>query len=247
MLALRQSGARRAAASSTETASTPLIPRKIVQYWDQTSPPDSIAELLRSWVEAHPGYQYCRFDNTSARDYLATHYSDAVLKAYRSASHPAQKSDLFRLAYLYREGGWYIDADDRCVGNLSEITAEDAVLIAYQEQYATVGNNFLGCVPEEPVIECALTLAVETLMRGDSDAIWLATGPGLVTRAFAEILVKQGAAWRNWLQARRILDRNELSKVSWPHGISFYKSTRRGWLQSVFKRRIGGQRSIPMP
>jgi mannosyltransferase OCH1-like enzyme len=41
----------------------------------------------------------------------------------RAAAHPAQKSDLFRLAYLFREDGWYIDADDRCLGNLSDSMA----------------------------------------------------------------------------------------------------------------------------
>ena len=238
MLALRQSGAFVTAASTTETSSAPLIPRKIVQYWDQECPPEDIAELLHTWVEAHPDYQYRRFDDTAARDYLMSHYPETALKAYRRATHPAQASDLFRLAYLFREGGFYIDADDRCVGHLSAITAPDVVLVTYQEQYATLGNNFLGCIPGEPVIGRALTLAVESLARGDPDTIWLATGPGLLTRAFAEVLAEQGAAWRDWLRARRILDRTELAAVSWPHSISRYKNTRRGWLRSVFKNTI---------
>ena len=93
----------------------------------------------------------------------------------------------------------------------------------------------MGCIAGEPVIGHALSLAVETLNRGDSEAIWLATGPGLLTRAFAEVLVEQGAAWRAWLQTRCILDRSELSNVSWPHSILRYKDTHRGWLRSAFK------------
>jgi hypothetical protein len=112
------------------------------------------------------------------------------------------------------------------------------MFMAYQEQYATLGNNFLGCVPGEPVIERALTVALGALTRGDSEAIWLATGPGLLTRAFGEVLVAQGVGWRDWLQSRCILERSELSTVSWPHSISGYKDTRRGWLRSVFKSRL---------
>jgi mannosyltransferase OCH1-like enzyme len=243
MLALRQSGAFGAAGASIDPQVQARIPRQIMQYWDQRHPPRDIADLMRTWVETHPGYQYCRFDDTAAREYLTTHFPEAVLNAYQCASHPAQKSDLFRLAYLFREGGWYVDADDRCVGNLSAISRPNAELNVYQEQYATLGNNFLGCIPGEPVIERALTLAVETVNRGDSDAIWLATGPGLLTRAFAEVLVEQGAAWRDWLQARCILERSELSNVSWPHSISRYKDTRRGWLRSVFRSRTAGRTS----
>ncbi|MGO8858678.1 MAG: tetratricopeptide repeat protein, partial [Steroidobacteraceae bacterium] len=239
LLALRQSGAFSAATpvSDMPKSSEPMIPRKIMQYWDQTTPPKGIAELLSTWVEAHPGYQYCRFDNASARAYLRSNYPEDVLRAYRRASHPAQASDLFRLAYLFREGGFYVDADDRCVGHLSSITPANALLIAYQEQFATLGNNFLGCVPGEPVIGRALSLAVEALNRGDNDTLWLATGPGLLTRAFAEVLAAKGAAWPEWLQTRRILDRKNLADVSWPHSILRYKNTRQGWLRSAFKSR----------
>jgi mannosyltransferase OCH1-like enzyme len=207
-----------------------------MQYWDQTNPPAGITQLLRTWVESHPGYSYCRFDDTTAREYLGSHYPETILNAYRRASHPAQKSDLFRLAYLFREGGFYVDADDRCVGSLASIVPRDAVFLLYQEQYATLGNNFIGCIAEDPVIGRALTLAVEALLSGDSDTIWLATGPGLMTRAFAQVLVGQGTAWRDWLRTRRVFDRGELSAVSWPHSISLYKTTRRGWLNNRFSR-----------
>jgi tetratricopeptide (TPR) repeat protein len=238
VLALRQLAVFQPAPSTTETSASPLIPRKIVQFWDQKQPPPEIVRLLRTWEEAHPGYQYSRFDNSAARDYLATHYPDVVLNAYRSAAHPAQASDLFRLAYLYREGGYYADADDQCVGNVSSVTPPDVVLIAHQEHLATLGNNFLGCVPGEPVIGRALTLAIETLTHGYNDNIWLATGPGLLTRAFAEVLVGQKETWRDWLRPRRILDRRDLAQVSRPHSIVHYKNTRRGWLRSAFKSRV---------
>jgi mannosyltransferase OCH1-like enzyme len=240
LLALRQSGHFDVEASGDmpSDASALRIPRKLMQFWDQRTPPQDITDLLRTWVEAHPGYSYSRFDNLTAREYLADHYPREVSKAFGCARHPAQASDLFRLAHLLREGGFYVDADDRCVGDLAKLITTGTVLVGYQEQYATLGNNFLGCIAGEPVIERALALAVETLLRGDSETIWLATGPGLLTRAFAEVLLKQASGWQEWLRQRRILDRNELSTVSWPHSISQYKNTRRSWLRSGFKSRV---------
>jgi tetratricopeptide (TPR) repeat protein len=229
MLALRESGAFADSSMADGHGKSP-IPRSIVQFWDQTSPPDGIARLLRTWPDAHPDFQYNCFNYATARAYLTEHFPREVLDAYRSAIHPAQACDLFRLAYLYREGGFYLDADDRCVGHLSAIQAGSASLVAYQEQYASLGNNFMGCIAAEPVVGRALALAVEALTRGDSDCIWLASGPGLLTRAFAQILAEQGPEWRDWLRGYRILDRKALVDVSWPHSVLSYKNTRRSWL-----------------
>jgi hypothetical protein len=207
------------------------IPARLVQYWDQDQPPKDIDRLMQTWVRAHPDYDYRRFDDHAARAYLQAHYPASVSAAYAQATHPAQASDIFRLAYLYREGGYYTDADDRCTGELSSLVPANELLLVYQEQYGTLGNNFIGCVPGEPVIGRALTLAVESLNRGDMDSIWLATGPGLLTRAFAELLAEQGPEWGSWLEARRILDRCQLSQVSLPHNVVRYKQTSRSWLR----------------
>lgn len=248
LLALRQAGALAGAPTAAPTqdrsrAGAPArIPRRIVQYWNGTVPPAAVTVLLHTWVEAHPGYLYCRHDDATARAYLDAHHAPEVLHAYRRAAHPAQASDIFRLAWLQREGGFYVDADDRCLGHLLDVTPADACFLAYQEIYATVGNNFIACVPDEPVITRALNLAVEAMERGDADSIWLATGPGLLTRAYAQELAAQGADWAQWLITHPVLDRSELARVASPHGVLQYKNTRRGWLQRDFKSLRRGMR-----
>jgi mannosyltransferase OCH1-like enzyme/Tfp pilus assembly protein PilF len=239
MLSLRQHGSFEYAspAQADTRASKPSIPAKIVQFWDRSRPPTAVSKLLRTWSDTHPDHEYRRFDKASARDYLASNYPVEVGRAYHRASHPAQASDIFRLAYLLREGGFYVDADDRCVGHLSRVAAPNLQFIAYQEHFASLGNNFIGCVPGEPIIEHALNLAVEAMNRGDSEAMWLSTGPGVLTRAFAGVFAAQGKSWEEWLQNRRILDPRRLFDVSWPHSILNYKNTRLSWLHRVFKSR----------
>jgi tetratricopeptide (TPR) repeat protein len=237
LLSLRQAGELEPGPDAKAQTAPVQIPRKLIQFWDQPRPPEAIARLMQSWADAHPDYEYRLFDNLAARQYLTAYYPPEVLSAYRRATHPAQASDLFRLAFLHREGGFYIDADDRCVGHLSAVTNANAAFIVYQEQYATLGNNFIGCVPGEPTIGRALELAVECLNSGDPDNIWLGTGPGLLTRAFANVLSSEGSSWREWLRKRCIMERGQLIEVSWPHSISRYKETRRGWLRSTFKGR----------
>jgi tetratricopeptide (TPR) repeat protein len=238
LLALRQDGAFDARGPSTRAApgTEARIPRRIVQYWDQPEPPAAIVELMRGWAEAHPGYVHECFDDAAARAFLERHFPPEVRRAYARAAHPAQASDLFRLAALYAQGGFYVDADDRCVGHLAAVTDPAADFIAYQEEYATLGNNFIAAAPGEPLFGAALQQAVGALLRGDAELLWLATGPGLLTRVFAGALAARGSAWPQALDGRRILDRRAIAAVVRPHTLLHYKHSERSWSQGLARR-----------
>ena len=163
-----------------------LIPKKIIQFWD-ADPPQEVLALMALWGERNPDYAYERFDDRSAAALIAQHHGREVSEAFRRSVHPAQRADLFRLAYLSVCGGIYVDADDMCLTPLDLYIPQASKLFAYQEDMGTLANNFLGAAPGHPVIQRALKCGVEAVNRGDSDMIWLLTGPGLVTRAFAQI------------------------------------------------------------
>ena len=59
--------------------------------------------------------------------------------------------------------------------------------VAFQEDFGTLGNNFLGAPPNHSVICLALRLCTEAVNRGDTDFLWLSTGPGLLSRGFRPI------------------------------------------------------------
>ncbi len=200
------------------------IPPRIVQFWNDPEPPPDIIDLMQSWPDRNPSHEYRRFDDRAAQDFLAERYAAPVRAAYARARNPAQKSDLFRLAFLFAEGGFYADADDRCLGGLAALDDGRAVLLGYQEEYGTIGNNFLGAIPREAVIGRALAAVVAAINRGDHDLLWLASGPGAVTRAFARevaLAADPGAV----LGARRILTRAELAGTIACHCRVRYKVT----------------------
>ena len=84
------------------------------------------------------------------------------------------------------------------------------VLFVYQEDFGTLGNNVIGAAPQHPVIGRALDLAVAAVGRGDRDILWLSTGPGLLTRAFAQTLASTPLVWAAWLDQIVVLDRRKL-------------------------------------
>jgi tetratricopeptide (TPR) repeat protein len=215
------------------------IPKIIVQYWDDPEPPDDVTRLMETWRSVNPDYSRRLFDDAAARAFLTQHYGPEVLRAYRRADNPAEKADLFRLAYLYARGGIYVDADDRCLAPIGSVVPGHVALAVYQEDYAlgglavgTLGNNFLAAAPNNAVIGRALELATEALNRGDTDIVWLKTGPALITRAFAEMASKTPLKLSSWLKNIAVLERSQLSRFSAIHCFTAYKRTRH-WSNTV--------------
>jgi tetratricopeptide (TPR) repeat protein len=233
LVALRQSGHL---AGPWRGPGGPGIPATVAQYWDEAAPPDDVAALMRSWPERNPSRRHCVFDHAAARAFLAARCSPEVLHAYLRAREPAMRADLFRLAWLFAEGGCYADADDRCLRPIDELLPPGVGLVGFQEEYGTLGNNFLAAAPLHPVIGLALELAVQAIDRGDDDMMWLATGPGLMTRAVARTLAMSSLRPAVWLERTRILDRHELECVVATHCAVGYKLTRRHWLRAAFGR-----------
>jgi mannosyltransferase OCH1-like enzyme len=212
----------------------PMIPRSITQYWDATDPPSSVAATMQSWRDRHPSWDYRRFDDATAQDFLRANHPIDVLRAYMRATSPAQKADVFRLAYLVVEGGFYVDADDRCLQSLDTIVPPHIELATYQEMHGTIGNNFLGARPGELVLAIALDQAVQAINRGDHDLLWLSTGPGLMTRIMARLL-SIPAGCDQLLRRAVVLDRSELFRAIAVHCRLPYKRATGHWAQSVFQ------------
>ena len=154
LLALREAGLLSREGAAMPVSGEPPIPRRIIQYWYAADRPREIADMMNSWRTLHPDWHYEWFDDERARQWLGQH-SPRALEAYGGTRDLAQKSDVVRLAVLMHEGGWYADADDRCLAPLSGLPTGRAGFVAYQEWYATLGNNVLGAQAGHPVITTA--------------------------------------------------------------------------------------------
>jgi mannosyltransferase OCH1-like enzyme len=192
--------------------------------------------VTRSWREFHGDYDYMRFDDRSAADFISEQFSGEILRAYLRAPHPAQKADVFRLAYLCARGGFYVDVDDRCLASIRTIVPEWAEFVSYQEDYGTIANNFLGATPAHPVISRALELAALALNRGDSDTVWLCTGPGLMTRAFAQAFA-EAADVPAFLHRNVLLERWQYHRAVAEHCRFPYKRSNLHWARDAFSKR----------
>jgi mannosyltransferase OCH1-like enzyme len=210
------------------------IPRTITQYWDRNMPED-VDAICRSWREKHPDFSYKLFSEEEATQFLRDNGPPGAQLAFARAFEPAMKADLFRLAYLFHKGGYYVDADDRCLAPIPTIDPGYEDLLLYQEDYGTAGNDFIGAVPHHPVIEQALTQAITAINRGDKDMAWLSTGPALLTRCLASYIAEDLPAR---ISSILILERHQLFEAVAIHCAAAYKHTKKHWSRTTFKRSV---------
>jgi tetratricopeptide (TPR) repeat protein len=240
-IALRQSGQFLRLKITSNGFLSP-IPRQIVQFWDR-EPPEDVRELMTSWQTLNPEHRWACFSEVQASDFIREEFGHDVLQAFRRAHIPAQKADLFRLAWLAARGGIYADADDRCLEPLDNYLRSETTLVVHQEDYGSIGNNFIAATPEHPVLVRALEMATIAIKRGDTDLVWLSTGPGLLTRAFA----LEWATPRpgGLLRRTEVLDLGELQQKIGIHCPVRYKSTDQHWSRAAFRRERLSKPGVP--
>ncbi len=235
--------------SKRRAARTPA-PR-LVQFWDTRTIPADVLECLETWraIEAH-GIERVLFDSARARRYIARHYSPGHLRAFERCHHPAMRSDYFRLCFMAREGGIYVDADDEYLGGSPVHLLRDDVLLVQALCYdretdsmvpspgfvgydrpATwtyyVNNNPLIAPAGHPILESALARATRALLSQEAD--WLdiqsTTGPGNLTACLvrhAIILGRRGEPFDFVV----LTDWDSFAVSRWPLA---YRSDSRNW------------------
>jgi len=228
---------RRGAFAKPDQAAARQIPRKILQYWDSSDVPSEVLEMMFSWRNDNPDFQYTRFSDGDAEAYIRRGDDLLVYRAWKQARGAAQKADLLRLVWLWREGGVYVDADDRSKAPIAGLIS-GSELVLWQESFGSIGNNFIAAAPGHPVIRDALASAVAAIIRGDSESIWFSTGPGLLSRTVARRLAA-APSLTEALQMIQILERHELRALAAPGCRALYKGTARHWIRNEFVRNTG--------
>ena len=192
--------------SCTDGHSVP--PRLLVQFWDAaTLVPSDVQRCLDSWAPLEDsGFKRLLFDDVSAAQFIRENFGPLHARAFKRCHHPAMRADYFRLCFIMKVGGFYVDADDIYQGlSVEELLVDgclklqplcydvatdsmvDPVSSAQSEgaegRIFYVNNNPLIAPPEHPVIARALEQATSSLLSADESSrdIQSLTGPGNLT------------------------------------------------------------------
>jgi len=103
------------------------IPKNIIQtYKNKNLVPNYIFENIKN---KNKNWNYYFFNDKECREFLLEEYGKDFLDKFDSFKKGAHKSDLFRLCWLYKNGGVYIDIDTQ-------------ILIPLDEIVKNINNNF---------------------------------------------------------------------------------------------------------
>lgn len=229
-----------------------VIPRVLVQFWDAPDGiPADVRACMESWAPVETsGFTRLLFDDTSARQFIDERLDPRHLAAFDACSHPAMRADYFRLCYVVRFGGVYVDADDEYQGaDLEQFIRNDCLRVqALCYDIATgsmldvvsaigsglgdgrifyVNNNPLIAGPAHPVVADALERATQGLTQRShvERDIQSLTGPGNLTAALvqhAAVLDALGAA----SDFQVLTDWGDVAVSKWPLA---YREDGRNW------------------
>ncbi len=234
------------------------IPGRILQTARSRDLPPVARAAAANLKLLHPDWEYLFFDDADVARFVADEFPQyrAIFEAFALR---IQRFDFFRYLAVLRHGGFYFDLDVLLAENLHELTAhrcvfplEELTLNTHLREVAGVewelGNYAFGAEPGSPFI----ATIVENCVRAQTDARWAAllvdgipwpfrrdfivlntTGPGLVTRTYAEnaALAAQVAV----LSAGDVRDERTWHRFG-PYGVHLMEASWRGRRNYFYRR-----------
>lgn len=97
------------------------IPKIIFQTSEQNLFNQLHYNTIMSFVDLNPEYKYLYFDSNDRRNFIIKNFDKEVLDAYDILIPGAYQSDLFRLCFLYKNGGCYFDCKNICKLPLNQL------------------------------------------------------------------------------------------------------------------------------
>lgn len=237
-----------------------LIPRTIVQFWHELRQvPHDVEKCIASWARWETsGFTHRLFDKHAAKAFIGGSLGKRYEYAFERCYHPAMQADYFRLCYLLVEGGFYVDADDVCVGGDISWLFEDGRLKlqplcydigsgamvrpsvflcadAYNPSWIFYfNNNPLVAGRDHPIIERALSQTTSLIELAGEDTlpeIQTTTGPGNLSKSIFDL----GKMSRDGVESDLVVLRNwnSIAVSQWPLS---YRDDSRNWRLSNQKR-----------
>ncbi len=229
------------------------IPRIIVQFWhDKNNIPKDVQDCFDSWkILVSQGFKRLLFDDNTAREFILKELGNTYVIAFDRCHHPAMRCDYFRLCYIYKFGGFYVDADDVYQGadynhlfqnnnlkiqplcyDASTDSMINPEIFIKQRNYSQdwifyVNNNPIIAPPNHYLISLALERATKLLLESDKQQLDIqsTTGPGNLSASLVRYSIE---CKKRDIQFdfSIILDWESISQIKW---FLDYRNDNRNW------------------
>ena len=129
-------------------------------YSNKAKIPSDVYENVRRYA---PEYTHFILDDSEGAEFINTHFSDEVLKVFKTLTLGAHKADLLRYCLLYINGGVYMDISTEMVKPLSSIFKDEDIM--YTVLSASGDHIYQGVIstpPNNPLFLSLISYIVRT-------------------------------------------------------------------------------------
>ena len=154
----------------------------IVQYWHSEDVPAEVRALTATFRDQNPGLRHLLFSEAEADEFIAEHFTDREVAAFRACAVPAMQADYFRYCAVLAMGGIYSDVGFRCLRPLRGLMEEtDGGLVLRKSRGQIINGFFLFKAPGHPLLRLTLDVATGQIESRTSENVWSVTGPWIFT------------------------------------------------------------------
>jgi Glycosyltransferase sugar-binding region containing DXD motif len=183
----------------------PVGHTNLMQFWDAPHAPDDVEELMASW-SADPSFVYHRYSWESAHAFIQDRFDRRTLAVFESCAIPAMQSDVFRLCWLFEEGGVYVDSDQGNRGRNASFTDRTvrghlfrrpprpqprdgaARTALFRNPPIVICNGLMSFFDRhDPLVGRVLDRVSANVERRIRGGVWRVTGPGVISTLLLEL------------------------------------------------------------
>lgn len=128
--------------------SSVVIPKIIMQTWKTIELPEKWKPTQVSIAKYMPTWYYVLMTDEMNREFIIKYFRD-FLPYFDAFPYPIQRADAIRYAWLYINGGLYLDCDFELLSPLDELFVEDydLFLLASSNTPNVITNGFIAAKP----------------------------------------------------------------------------------------------------
>jgi len=160
-----------------------MIPRKICMTWETKNfELQAMENAVNSWKILNPSFEVKVFDKFD-REKLVKE-NEIVNKAYHIVQKNSAKADIWRLMYLYKNGGFYTDIDQICLKPILEYIDDDIDFtictgFGHDKNKARLPNGFIGTVQRNSTVKYLLeNICLNVIKLYESRSYSILKSPG---------------------------------------------------------------------
>ena len=162
-----------------------MVKLKLMQYWGGIAPPAALSKRMMSCRSNNPNLGYKLISSAGAAKRLNRWFGSDVANGFLSIRMEAMRSDVFRVAWVLRKGGYYVDAASEVLSSFDEWVVKDKLNLLKKPNMIDnklVWNGFIYApFPGHQFLQEVWSRQEYMLLsrRCNTANIWAETGPGI--------------------------------------------------------------------